>query len=286
MPNILNPHSIKALALDLDGTALRPGNILSDRTLAALRSCMSKGIEIILCTGRAVEAAEKYRVPMGAAGPMVYFNGAEVVDMPGRKVLSATLLGKEVVDFCTDISRSMGVHYQVFFPAAADAAIAGEAPHEILMIEKPGPEAEMYRDHTGIVPVTGDIKKAVAGFSGCIKSMFIADPAIHEVIRSKLLERFGDTIYVARTYPTFLEVMNAAVNKGEGLRYAMEQRGLKPEQVIALGDEENDLPMFSVAGFSVAPANAKEKVKSAADLVTGPNTEDGAAAFLEETFGV
>jgi hydroxymethylpyrimidine pyrophosphatase-like HAD family hydrolase len=66
----------------------------------------------------------------------------------------------------------------------------------------------------------------------------------------------------------------------------MEKRGLKPEELIALGDEENDLPMFSVAGFSVAPANAKEKVRQAADLVTGPNTEDGIAAFLEETFRV
>jgi hydroxymethylpyrimidine pyrophosphatase-like HAD family hydrolase len=66
----------------------------------------------------------------------------------------------------------------------------------------------------------------------------------------------------------------------------MEKRGLKPEEIIALGDEENDLPMFSVAGFSVAPANAKDKVKSAASLVIGANTEDGVAAFLEETFGV
>jgi Cof subfamily protein (haloacid dehalogenase superfamily) len=290
MPRVLNSHSIKALALDLDGTALRPGNILSERTLAALKSCMAKDIQIIFCTGRAVEAAEKYRVPIGAAGPMVYFNGAEVVDMPERKVLQSTLLGKEVVDFCVDASRSMGVHYQVFFPAnsaaASSAVSAGKDSREILMVEKMGAEAEMYRNHTGLVPVIGDIKKNTAspGFSGCIKSMFIAEPAVQDEIRSRLIERFGNTIYVARTYPTFLEVMNAAVNKGEGLRFAMEKRGLKPEELIALGDEENDLPMFSVAGFAVAPANAKEKVKAAADLVTRPNTEDGIAAFLEETF--
>jgi Cof subfamily protein (haloacid dehalogenase superfamily) len=282
MPNTLDPHSIKALALDLDGTTLRPGNILSERTLAALKACLKKNIQIILCTGRAVEAAEKYRIPMGAEGAMVYFNGAEVVDMPEGKVLQSTLLAKEVVDFCTDISRSMGVHYQTYFPATA------EDPREILMIERDSPEAEMYRNHTGLIPVIGDIKKntALPGFSGCIKSMFIVEQSVQDEIRLKLIERFGDTIYVARTYPTFLEVMNASVNKGAGLRFAMEKRGLKPEELIALGDEENDLPMFSVASFSVAPANAKDKVKSAADLVIGANTEDGVAAFLEETFGV
>jgi Cof subfamily protein (haloacid dehalogenase superfamily) len=284
MPNTLDPRLIKALALDLDGTALQPGNILSERTLAALKACMAKGIAVILCTVRAVESAEKYRLPMGAAGQLVYYNGAEVVDMQEKKVLSATLLAKEVVDFCVDLSRTMAVHYQVFFPANP---AAGE-PQEILMTERESPEAEMYRNHTGIIPVIGDIKQNTAQpeFSGCIKSMFIAEQQVQDIIRTKLLERFGTAIYVARTYPTFLEVMNAAVNKGAGLHFAMEKRGLKPEDVIALGDEENDLPMFSVAGFSVAPANAKDKVKAAASLVIGANTEDGVAAFLEETFGV
>jgi hydroxymethylpyrimidine pyrophosphatase-like HAD family hydrolase len=56
--------------------------------------------------------------------------------------------------------------------------------------------------------------------------------------------------------------------------------------VIALGDEENDIPLFSVAGYSLAPANAKEPVRAAADRVIGPNTEDGVAAFLEEFFSL
>jgi hydroxymethylpyrimidine pyrophosphatase-like HAD family hydrolase len=93
-------------------------------------------------------------------------------------------------------------------------------------------------------------------------------------------------VYVAQTYPTFLEVMNAGVSKGEGLKIAMKYRGLKPEQVIALGDEENDLPMFSVAALSAAPANAKEKVRLAADRVFTSNAEEGAAVFLEDIFGL
>jgi hydroxymethylpyrimidine pyrophosphatase-like HAD family hydrolase len=74
------------------------------------------------------------------------------------------------------------------------------------------------------------------------------------------------------------------VSKGQGLKAAMKRLSIKSEEVIAFGDEENDLPMFSVAGFSAAPANAKESVKAGADIVIGSNAEDGVAAFLEKYF--
>jgi hydroxymethylpyrimidine pyrophosphatase-like HAD family hydrolase len=122
------------------------------------------------------------------------------------------------------------------------------------------------------------------GLAGCIKAMFITDPSRHDEIRRKMLDRFGSRIYVARTFPTFLEIMNAGVSKGAGLKTAMQCRGLKREEVIAVGDEENDLPMFREAAFSAAPANGREKVKEAACHVFGSNAEEGLAAFLEELF--
>jgi len=78
--------------------------------------------------------------------------------------------------------------------------------------------------------------------------------------------------------------MNVKVSKGEGLKFVMERCSLKRVEVIAFGDEESDLTMFSSAGFSAAPSNAKDTVKAKADLVIGSNAEDGVAAFLEEFF--
>jgi len=66
----------------------------------------------------------------------------------------------------------------------------------------------------------------------------------------------------------------------------MERLSLKREEAIAFGDEENDIPMFARAGFSIAPSNAKDAVKAKADLVIGSNVEDGVAAFLEEFFAL
>jgi hydroxymethylpyrimidine pyrophosphatase-like HAD family hydrolase len=213
---------------------------------------------------------------------MVYYNGAEVVDMPAGTVLRAALLDLDAADFCVDLARRRGLFFQVFFPAVPGG------PGETLMIEKDGPEAEMYRRHTGISPVLGDLKQVIAegGMPGCIKGMFIAEPEAQEQIRPLLAERFGGGIYMARTFPAFLEIMAAGVSKGAGLRAAMEKRGLAAPDLIALGDEENDLPMFEAAGFSVAPANAKEKVREAADVVTASNADDGAAQYLEALFSL
>ena len=282
MQNEINPKNIKALALDLDGTALLPDNTLGGRTLGCLKKLISRGMQVILATGRAIEAAERYRIAIGAEGPMVYFNGAEVVDMPSGKMLSADLLDPEVVDFGIDVARSMDVHYQIYLPAGADSSTKWEA----LVIDKPTPEGEMYRKHTGITPIVRNLKKTLAatGLAGCVKAMFITDPSRHDEIRQKMLERFGSRIYVARTFPTFLEIMSAGVSKGAGLETAMQRRFLKAEEVLALGDEENDLLMFQAAGFSAAPANAREKVREAADRVFGSNAEEGLAAFLEELF--
>jgi Cof subfamily protein (haloacid dehalogenase superfamily) len=276
----LNPGYIKALALDLDGTVLGPGAALSNRTRKTINACREKGLQLIIATGRAIEAAERFRIPLGAEGPMVYFNGAIVADMPGAKILNSTLLDFEVVDFCIDLARNTGAYYQVFFPGTK------ETPRQLLMAEKEGAEREMYFNHTGIWAETGDLKKAAAGFPGCIKSMFVAEPEVQDALRPQIEERFGNTIYIARTLRNFLEIMDCRVSKGQGLRFALECRGLKPEEIIAFGDEENDIPMVEAVRFSAVPASAKDTVKARANLVIGPNTEDGVAAFLEEFFGL
>ena len=284
----IDPRGIKALALDLDGTVLRPDTTLSGRTIGTLNACRERGVQLVICTGRSVGATEAFRVPLGAEGPMVYFNGAEVVDMPGMRVLETRLLEAEAVEFCVDMAKAMDAHYQIFLPAgAADTGTGGTVP-EILMIERDGPEAEMYRRRTGLVPVIGDIKKAIRapGVKGCIKGMFIAEKAAQDTIRRELARHFSGRLYVAGTHATFLEVMAAGVSKGRGLETVMKHRRLAADEVLALGDEENDLPMFAAAGFSAAPANAGEKIRSAANLVFGSNAEDGAAAFLEEIFGL
>jgi hydroxymethylpyrimidine pyrophosphatase-like HAD family hydrolase len=275
-----NPSAVKALALDLDGTTLRPDNTLSERTIGVLGSCMDRGIQVIICTGRAVEAAEKYRAALGVPGPHVYFNGAVVAEMPDWKILSITLQDKESAGFCLELARKTGLYFQAFFPGTP------ERPRQRVVAERACPEWELYRRHTGIRPELGDLAEILAdpAVPGCVKTMFIAGPEDQARVRPCIEERYGDDVYMAGSLGQFLEIMNPHVSKGTGLRIALKARGLDDREILAFGDEENDLPLFKAAGFSIATANAKETVRSRADLVIGSNAEDGVAVFLEDLF--
>jgi len=285
----LDPNKIKALAIDLDGTTLLPDATLGGRTIKILKTLISKGIQIIITTGRAMESSEIYWKAIGADGPMVFFNGAVVADVPSNKILYVDMLDLDVVNFGIDVARETGYCYQLYMPAGV-SPYTGEADPSIkwglLLIEKECQESYKYRERTGITPVIHDLKKVVMlpGLKGCIKAVYICDPAHHDDIRKKFVDKYGSRVSVTRSSPTLLEISNAGVTKGGGLKTAMELRGLKPDEVIAFGDEENDLSMFSVAGFSAAPINGKENVREAADVVYGSFAEEGLAVYLEELF--
>jgi hydroxymethylpyrimidine pyrophosphatase-like HAD family hydrolase len=205
---------------------------------------------------------------------MVYFNGAEVVDMPGGTVLEAFLLPAAAALYCLRLSRETGVYLHMFFPGPQG---------EILLSERIGAETEFYQRRTGLLPAVADLEEVLgqSNVTGCIKAMFIGEGPKLEAVQARLEKDLPGETTQARSSPTFLEVMLYGVSKGRGLLSAMDRRGLKAEEVIAFGDEENDLPMFAVTGSAIAPANARQTVREAADTVIGPNDEDGVAVYLE-----
>ena len=154
------------------------------------------------------------------------------------------------------------------------------------MAEKDCEEREMYHRHTGLLVDIGDLKEELNRRENCIKAMYLVEPDLMAKVRLRLEASLGKSVYIAQTLHNFLEIMDAKASKGQGLKIAMEYLSLNKDEVIAFGDEENDLPMFEAAGFSVAPSNAKEAVKAKAALVVGSNAEDGVPVFLEEYFAL
>ena len=283
-----DPTAIKALAIDLDGTLLRPDKSISDRTLNTLRFCMEKDIRIILTTGRAVDSGEKYRRLIGASGPQVYYNGAEVVDMNAGKIIHTRFVDPLPILFCVRLARQMGIFFQAFFPSDTFNFTSqnGQKSGEILIADRKTTEAEGYEKSTGIEVISADLEEHLTKAKAVIKAMFITPEENHKKIRPLLKEKFGESLYIVQSTPIFLEILAAGVSKGSGLEHALEYMNIKKENTIAFGDEENDLPMFKVAGFSAAPANAKETVRKAALFQIPADTEDGVAVFLEEHFEV
>jgi Cof subfamily protein (haloacid dehalogenase superfamily) len=239
---------------------------------------MDRGIKLIIATGRARESGEVYRKHIGMTGPQVYYNGAEVADTEADKIIHLELLDSEPALFCVRLARERNLYYQVYFPSG----IAGEG--EVLMADRISEEAEQYRQSNKIPVVEGDLEAALSrpGLPGIIKGMFITAPENQAQIRPLLRERYGEALCVVNSSPVFCETLAPGVSKGAGLSHALRYLGLKPEETIAFGDEENDLPLFAAAGFSAAPANAIPAVRAAARFHIPSNDDDGIAAFLEE----
>jgi Cof subfamily protein (haloacid dehalogenase superfamily) len=277
---------IKAVASDLDGTLLMPDKTLGERTLKALGACRDRGIKVILATGRGVESVEPYRRTIGAPGPQVYYNGAEVLDMPAGKTIHARLLAAAAVLFCLELARKQGLYLQAYFPAGSlPAALGVPAPdREILLAEKLGPESDYYLKNSGLQALAGDLEGAlsVPGLPGIIKCMFITKEERLEGLKNSIRERFGNSVTIVRSSPIYLEILAKGVSKGVGLVRALEYLRIDPKDTIVFGDEENDLPMFAAAGYSAAPANAANMAREAAGFRIGSNAVEGVAAFLEE----
>ncbi|GFP38137.1 5-amino-6-(5-phospho-D-ribitylamino)uracil phosphatase [Candidatus Hakubella thermalkaliphila] len=101
-------------------------------------------------------------------------------------------------------------------------------------------------------------------------------------IKSALLERYGNELAIVISRPNFLEIADRLATKGQALSILAEMLDIPREQVAAVGDSYNDLDMILYAGFGVAVANAREEIKSVADIITAKNTDHGVAVFIRQ----
>ena len=114
------------------------------------------------------------------------------------------------------------------------------------------------------------------------KILMSTDPGGIKAVQAQIAALLPDRLSVVQTAPFYLEIIPAAVNKGEGLRRACAAIGIDPGEAVAFGDSENDIPMLRAAGMGIAMGNADGDVRSAADRVTLSNNENGIAAALEQ----
>ena len=106
-------------------------------------------------------------------------------------------------------------------------------------------------------------------------------PEVYEYLK----EHFEKRYEIARTDSRSIEISRKGISKGNALKRLMEEEGVRPEEVLAFGDGENDISLFKAVSHSIAMGNAEDYVKEYATDVTGTNNEDGIVMALEK-YGV
>ena len=259
--------SVRLVATDLDGTLLDPSGRVTTRAKEAVRAARDAGVVVVPVTGRPPQALWELADEAGLGPFGICANGAALVDIDRRAVLETEPFAGEIATGLVDLLRA---EVPGIVLAADDLECFSYEPgffHSPVDWEEKMEQVE-------------DIRSVLA--DGCIKLIARApDAGALELIRL-LEERVGEIGHVTTSGLDWVDIGAPGVTKAYALERLCDRLGIHLSEVVAVGDNHNDLSFLAWAGTAMAPANAIPEVLAVAHRVLPGNGEDGVAALLEE----
>ena len=266
---------IKMIALDLDNTLLLKDLTIPQETIDVLHEASERGAHVVISSGRMRAAAKRYADVIGTTDSIVCCNGAEIYSGDGKLMHDAGIpveTVKELVLLC----EKKGIYVQLYWG-------------DDIVIERWNEKTEGYPDaHNQKVIEVGSWSDAVNGkLDGIImqsspKALLIAEPDTVEDVIADISEAMGGRLNFIRSSQSYVEVLAPGVSKGEGLKILAEKLGIDSSEVMACGDNMNDMAMVTWAGTGVAVANAVPALKEAADYVASQERSYGVAEAVKK----
>ena len=269
----------KLFVADMDGTLLNDNKKLSDKNIQTIKKLQDFGIRFAVATGRHDSMIKSYLKHLDLHVPVISCNGAVVREPFSGQIFLSEALPREqsidVIDICKE--RHAGFHIY------GHESIFGEKlSHKMLYyhnLNKTLPPEE----RTKLVTVS-DCKDIVLNESEPLyKFLIISD-------RNKDLLDIIDCLAkikglnVCQSMPMLCDVMKEGISKAYALQKLSESLGIKRSQIVAIGDQFNDIDLIEYAGLGIAVANAEDALKEKADFVTISNNNEDAVSEAIESF--
>lgn len=264
----------KVLFVDLDGTLLDDKKQVAGKNREMIEKAMEAGHQVILNTGRPTVSARIVAKQLNLDRPGCYivtYNGGEIYDTYREETLFRKTIPKAYVRRIFDEAHKAGLHCQSY-------------DHQGILAERDCAMLQRYMKRTNvqarILPdVTAVMKEDPV-------KMIVMDMDDHQKLvafQQELADWTRDKMDVVFSCPEYLEHIPAGVSKGTGLQKMCELLDIPVENTIAVGDEENDLPMLQAAGLGVVMKNASDSIKTWGDYVTEhDNNQAGVAEVIEK----
>jgi len=271
---------IKLLALDIDGTLLTTRGELTPRNSAAINRARQSGVQIVLLTGRRFSSARELVQRLGLDVPLVSHNGALTKNVETLETLDYHPLDTEIARAIIGIGRECGADMICCDdPDGLGKMVLEDVSEDNRSLHR---YLDKYRDSVVEVP---DLLEYVDHppiqmmFSGCCDPM--------EEFAENLQAVMGERIQIFKTRYrsvdlTILDALSVTASKGSSLAMIARKHGFAREEVMAIGDNHNDLTMLRYAGLGVVMANAEDELKQAGFELTSSNEEDGVAEAIEK----
>ena len=264
---------IRLVAIDMDGTLLRPDGHISERNVRALKGLKAMGAEFLICTGRSyIDALEPLK-EAGLRAPVVCMNGAAVYDWDGRLMDEIRLSERQVREIL-DCCQKEDIIFD-FMTDRGSYTTAKEAQFRVcfernVLLPMAEFTYEGVRDRFSFAEEEQLFELGLA---------FYKISVIHE--SQEVLGRIKE-LAVASSFATNLELTHSHAQKGRALAFYAASRGVRPDEIMAIGDSENDYSMLSMdLKYTVAMGNAMERIKKTAKCQTRTNSQDGVAYAIE-----
>ncbi len=270
---------IRFIALDIDGTLLNSSFQVSASNRAAIADGTHRGIEVALVTGRRYDFAMPVATQIDSPLTMIVNNGALVRTKEGQTLLRH-LLPKETARRVLEATEPWREATAVVF----DRPQANQVILQSIDWDDPTRGGYYRRNRAYLaeaVPLESCLEEDPIQimYTGSVASMREAESTLRRV---QFAEEFtlAATVYEDRDF-SMIDVIHAGVTKGTTLAEWTATRGITPEEILAIGDNHNDMEMLSFAGIPVVMGNCVPELKQRGWHITGSNDEDGVAAAIE-----
>jgi Cof subfamily protein (haloacid dehalogenase superfamily) len=270
--------AIRLVVVDIDGTISGASNDINPIVKETIQAVRDKGILVAIATGRMYCSALRYHQSLALDTPISAYQGAWIQDpltqIRHRHWTLAKTNALQLLDYfeAVDFGHHLSIHAYI---------------DDRLYVREMTPETEQYIDRTTVtVYPVGDLRTLFQETEPT-KLLALSHNSAHiDALYTVLRARYSPAeLYLTKSVATFFEATNPLVNKGTAVQYLAEELlGLQPHEVLAIGDNFNDVEMLEYAGIGMAMGNAPKPVQAIADWIAPDVESDGAAIALQNLF--
>lgn len=268
-------RNFKMVCLDIDGTLLNSRHKISNRTKNIIKIISKEeNITVILVSARMPKGILPFHKELGIIEPIICYSGSLIIDEK-REVITTKEIEIEDIKNIYNTAKDENIHISLY-------------RDNEWFVEEIDEWVRQESEITKIIPTIINFQELIEVWrkekKGANKILSMSDVENISRLADKLKgEKFeGLNIYPSKT--TYLEIMTKKASKTSAIEFLCNKLNIEKEEVIAIGDNYNDMDMLQYAGVGIAMGNAPDIVKEKADDITSTNDEDGVAKALEKYF--
>ena len=264
----------KLLAFDLDGTLLNSKGKILESSKAAIKAAQQMGIKVVLVTGRHHVAARPYHYELGLDTPVICCNGTYIMDYNLTDPIYSRPLSKAQAQHIIHIARSEYLNVLMYVEDAMLFEVM--TPHMEKLCQWANKQPNIVKP---TIRQIDDISVAMRSAKAIYKFV-LSHPDQNHFLSVYQQMLASNEFSCERSWVDRMDIANNGNSKGSTLSLLAQQWDIDAKEIIAVGDNDNDISMIQFAGLGVAMAHCSEPVKPHADLLIGSNDEDSIADLI------